>query len=83
MGDWKLVSFWGSLRDGDPYSADAAFHAGHLNDVLRLPHPRSSRFSWRPIPAACGSSMNSGDRYTTELELELAPPQLPFDGSSQ
>lgn len=36
MGDWKLVSFWGSLRDGDPYSADAAFHAGHVNDVLRL-----------------------------------------------
>jgi hypothetical protein len=36
MSSWKLVSFWGSLRDGDPNSQDATFHAGHLNDVLRL-----------------------------------------------
>ena len=36
MSAWKLVSFWGSLRDGDPNSQDAVFHAGHLNDVLRL-----------------------------------------------
>src|SRR5262249_25127136 len=36
MDDSRLFSFWGSLRDGDPYASDAAFHAGHLNDALRL-----------------------------------------------
>lgn len=36
MADWRWFSFWGSLRDGDPYAVDAAFHAGHLNDALRM-----------------------------------------------
>lgn len=36
MGTWKLITNWGSLRTEDPNAADAAFHAGHLNDVLRL-----------------------------------------------
>jgi hypothetical protein len=36
---WRLISQWGSLRDGDPADDAAAFHAGHLNDVLRLNAP--------------------------------------------
>jgi hypothetical protein len=36
MSNWQLVSYWGSLRDGDSSSTDSAFHAGHVNDVLRL-----------------------------------------------
>src|SRR5258708_2172726 len=51
MNAWKLVSFWGSLRDGDLNSQDAAFHAGHLNDVLRLNTP-----PYFPILVASDSS---------------------------
>jgi hypothetical protein len=36
MSNWQLTSYWGSLRDGDASSTDSAFHAGHVNDVLRL-----------------------------------------------
>ena len=39
MRDWKLASSWGSLRRGDPDDPEAAFHAGHINDVLRLDTP--------------------------------------------
>ena len=39
MRDWRLASPWGSLRDGDPDDKDAAFHAGRLNDALRLSVP--------------------------------------------
>jgi len=36
MNPWHRVSSWGSLKDGDPDSPDAAFHAGRLKGVLRL-----------------------------------------------
>lgn len=39
MSDWKLITNWGSLRSGNPDDTDAAFHAGHVNDVLRLNTP--------------------------------------------
>jgi len=39
MVDWQRVSNWGSLRDGDPNDSASAFHAGHLNDALRLDLP--------------------------------------------
>ena len=39
MSAWKLVSDWGSLRSGKADATDAAFHAGHLNDVLRINDP--------------------------------------------
>lgn len=39
MSDWKLITNWGSLRSGNPDDKDAAFHAGHVNDVLRLNTP--------------------------------------------
>ncbi len=39
MSSWKLVTNWGSLRSGTADAPDSAFHAGHLNDVLRLNVP--------------------------------------------
>jgi hypothetical protein len=39
MSEWRLITNWGSLRSGDPDDRDAAFHAGHVNDVLRLNIP--------------------------------------------
>lgn len=39
MGEWKLITNWGSLRSGDLIDNEAAFHAGHVNDILRLNIP--------------------------------------------
>lgn len=34
MTNWEQPSTWGICMSGDPESADAAFNAGHLEDVL-------------------------------------------------
>jgi hypothetical protein len=36
MSNWLWATNWGSLRAGDPSDNSSAFHAGHLNDALRL-----------------------------------------------
>jgi len=40
MDNWRLANAWGILRDGDPDADNAAFNAGHLNDVLILDEPQ-------------------------------------------
>src|SRR5437588_1836913 len=39
MRIWERVSNWGSLRAGDTDDVASAFHAGHLNDALRVSLP--------------------------------------------
>ncbi len=52
MSTWHLASFWGITTGGDPDSGDGAFHAGHLNDVLRLDET--------PFPVVLVASETSG-----------------------
>src|SRR3954466_15031483 len=42
MREWRLASPWGIHRDGDLTDPIAAFHAGHVNDALRLKLPPSN-----------------------------------------
>ena len=42
MNQWRVVNRWGSLQSADPMDPTAGFHAGRLNDVLRLNFPHDS-----------------------------------------
>lgn len=36
MNRWKQATYWGISTSGDPDADDAAFNAGHINDILKL-----------------------------------------------
>jgi hypothetical protein len=39
MNNWSQVSFWGILREGNADDSNAAFHAGHVSDILVVDQP--------------------------------------------
>lgn len=75
MSGWKLASYWGISTSGNPDADDAAFNAGHLNDVLRL-----DEFPFPVILVAADTSgvwlINSGGGIALPLSGSWDQPNL-------
>src|ERR1700694_5382500 len=79
MNNWKQATYWGISTKGDPNDSDAAFNAGHINDVLRLnelPAPTllaagDTSGVWL-INMAGGIALPLGDRWTKPNLSSLA-----------